>query len=63
MINTVIPDHLPFRLLINEFYFISDITSDDKDAYIGHLTEQQIYDQTVAIPFPYTEADADSWIR
>ena len=52
-----------FRLDINDSYFISNITPVDKPAYIEHLKEKQIYDQTLAIPFPYTEADADWWIN
>ena len=51
------------HLKINDSYFISDIEIGDKAAYLEHLKEKQIYDQTLAIPFPYTEADADWWIN
>lgn len=51
------------KLRINDSYHISDITRGDKPAYIEHLKEKQIYDQTLAIPYPYTEADADWWIN
>jgi RimJ/RimL family protein N-acetyltransferase len=51
------------KLKINESYHISDITLSDKPAYLEHLKEKQIYDQTLAIPYPYTEADADWWIN
>lgn len=51
------------KLKINDSYYISDITSSDKAAYLEHFKEKQIYDQTLAIPFPYTEADADWWIN
>jgi ribosomal-protein-alanine N-acetyltransferase len=51
--------HLP----ISEHYYISDIVSDDKEAYIEHFREKQIYDQTVNMPFPYTSADADKWLE
>src|SRR3989338_2682134 len=50
------------NIKINDDFYISDITPSDKPAYIEHLAEKQIYDQTWAIPFPYTEADADWWI-
>lgn len=46
------------KLPINDSYFISDIAPSDKPAFLEHLQEKQIYDQTLAIPFPYTEADA-----
>ncbi len=52
-----------FRLQIDDQYFISDIEVGDKSAYIEHLQERQIYEQTLAIPFPYTEANADWWIN
>jgi ribosomal-protein-alanine N-acetyltransferase len=44
-------------------FTISDITAADKAAYLEHLVEKQIHDQTLNIPFPYTEADADWWIN
>lgn len=50
------------HLKVSDEIFISDITPHDKAAYLEHLKEKQIHDQTLAIPFPYTEADADWWI-
>lgn len=43
-------------------FSVSDITALDKSAYVEHLAEKQIHDQTLNIPHPYTEADADGWI-
>lgn len=43
-------------------FFISEIESSDKDAYVHHFQEKQIYDQTLNIPFPYSESDADAWL-
>lgn len=51
------------HLQINDSFFISDIHSDDKTAYLEHLKEKQIYDQTLNIPFPYTADDADWYIQ
>ncbi len=51
------------KLTIDESFFVSDIKPDDKPAYLEHLREKQIYDQTEKIPFPYTDADADWWIN
>ncbi len=51
------------KLPISEKYFISDINDKDKPAYIEHLKEKQIYDQTLVIPFPYTEVEADAWLK
>lgn len=52
-----------FKISVNSSIYISDITAADKPAYIEHLQERQIHDQTLNIPFPYTEADADWWIN
>ncbi len=54
---------MAFRLEINDDFEISDISWADKQAYIEHLKEKQIHDQTLNIPYPYTEADADWWIE
>jgi tRNA-Thr(GGU) m(6)t(6)A37 methyltransferase TsaA len=51
------------RLKINDSYHISDITPEDKPAYLEHLKEKQIYDQTLSTPYPYTETHADWWIN
>jgi ribosomal-protein-alanine N-acetyltransferase len=44
-------------------FFVSDIAPGDKAAYLEHLQEKEIYDRTLAIPYPYTEEAADWWIR
>ena len=51
------------KLAINDSSFVSDIEPSDKAAYLEHLKEKQIHDQTLNIPYPYTEADADWWIK
>jgi RimJ/RimL family protein N-acetyltransferase len=48
---------------INENYHLSGFLDSDKPSLIEHLKVKQIYDQTLAIPFTYTEADADWWIN
>src|SRR5690242_9195846 len=51
------------RLQLKNDFYVSDICSADKPAYLDHLREKQIYDQTLNIPFPYADADADWWIN
>jgi ribosomal-protein-alanine N-acetyltransferase len=51
------------KLIIDSSYFISDFIEVDKEALIKHLNEKKIYDQTLRIPFPYTDAEASSWIK
>ena len=51
------------KLNIDSSFYISDITESDKPAYVHHLQEKQIYDQTLNIPYPYSEKDAEWWIN
>ena len=48
---------------IDENYHLSGFQDSDKSFLVEHLKVKQIYDQTLAIPFPYTEADAAWWIK
>lgn len=43
-------------------YSISDVKPTDKKAYLEHMLEKQIHNQTTNIPFPYTENDSEWWI-
>lgn len=51
------------NLRLDSGHLVSDVSPADKAAYLEHLREKEIYDNTCAIPYPYTEADADAWIR
>lgn len=53
----------PVRIDIDGEHYLSDITPADKPAYVRLMTDQEIYDHTLAVPYPYTEADADWWIN
>ncbi len=50
------------KRLLRNGYSISDVLESDADAYVEHLQEQQIHDQTLSLPHPYTRADAEAWI-
>ena len=41
---------------------LSSILETDKAALLEHLGAKEIYNTTLNIPYPYTEADADFWI-
>ena len=41
---------------------LSPIVPGDKPRFVELLQERTIYQQTLNIPFPYTEEDADYWI-
>jgi RimJ/RimL family protein N-acetyltransferase len=50
------------KLFVNDQTHLSEIRMSDKAAYLEHLKDKEIYDNTLRIPFPYTEADADEWL-
>jgi [ribosomal protein S5]-alanine N-acetyltransferase len=50
------------KIAVNDQVHLSEFRASDKDALVGHLNERDIYDRTLRIPFPYTEAGADEWL-
>jgi ribosomal-protein-alanine N-acetyltransferase len=50
------------KILVNDQVHLSEFRSSDKDAFIEHLNDRDIYDRTLRIPFPYTDTDADEWL-
>jgi RimJ/RimL family protein N-acetyltransferase len=50
------------KLLVNNHICLSEFLPSDKPALLEHLKEKAIYDRTLRIPYPYTEADADEWL-
>jgi RimJ/RimL family protein N-acetyltransferase len=50
------------RIVVNDQLQLSEFRSSDKPALIQHLNEPDIYQRTLRIPFPYTDASADEWL-
>jgi RimJ/RimL family protein N-acetyltransferase len=50
------------RIVVNDQAHLSELRASDRDALIEHLNDRDIYDRTLRIPFPYTEAAADEWL-
>ncbi len=50
------------RIVVNDEVHLSEFLASDKDALIRHLNDRDIYDRTLRIPFPYTDAAADEWL-
>ena len=50
------------KLVVNDQVHLSEIRASDKDALVAHLNDRDIYERTLRIPFPYTEAAADEWL-
>ncbi len=47
---------------VNEQVRLTEVRPSDKPALVEHLREKEIYDRTLRIPFPYTEANAEEWL-
>jgi len=57
-----IVDPVP-QIAINDRISLSQITWDDRPEYLKHLNESDAFQaHTAAMPFPYTEIDADQWL-
>ena len=50
------------RLEVADGLYLSPIVRADKAAYLEHFADPEIAQNLLAIPFPYTEADADWWL-
>ncbi len=50
------------KLLVADHFHLSEFQPTDKPALLEHLNEKAIYDRTLRIPYPYTEADAEAWL-
>ena len=50
------------KIELKNGFCISDLNAGDKIALLEHFKEKQIYDNTISLPYPYTEKDADWWI-
>lgn len=50
------------KILVNDQIHLSEFAPSDKAACVEHLREKAIYDRTLRIPYPYTEADFDTWL-
>jgi len=50
------------HLVVNEQIHLTEQRPTDKAAVVEHLRDKAIYERTLRIPFPYTEADFDRWM-
>jgi ribosomal-protein-alanine N-acetyltransferase len=52
-----------FRLNVIDDIHLTSLRPDDKAAFVEYLNDRDIYTNTLRIPFPYREADADQFLR
>jgi ribosomal-protein-alanine N-acetyltransferase len=50
------------KIVVTDQVHLSEFHSSDKPALIQHLNDRDIFDRTLRIPFPYTDAAADEWL-
>ena len=49
-------------IVVNDQVHLSEFRPSDKPALVQHLHDRDIYDRTLRIPSPYTDASADEWL-
>jgi [ribosomal protein S5]-alanine N-acetyltransferase len=50
------------EIAVNNQIALSEFRPSDKPALLEYLNDRDIYDRTLRIPFPYTEADAEAFL-
>jgi RimJ/RimL family protein N-acetyltransferase len=50
------------KIIVSDQVHLSEFQASDKVVLVGHLNDRDIYERTLRIPFPYTDADADAWL-
>src|SRR5688572_6501334 len=50
------------RIEVNSDIHLSEIRPSDKSAFVMYLNDREIYDQTLRIPYPYQDDDADAFL-
>mgnify|MGYP006298233397 CR=1 FL=1 len=51
------------ELPLSNGFVLSPVERSDRDAIVEHLQDREIWRNTLYIPYPYTEEDADTWIE
>jgi len=51
------------KISIRDGFYLSGPQLNDKPALLEHLNTRDVYNTTLNIPYPYSEADADWWLQ
>src|SRR5262249_15532235 len=51
------------KITVDEHIFLSAFRLGDEPALVELLSDKDIYDRTLRIPYPYTEASAGEWLE
>ena len=50
-------------LKINDLYYLTEMRVSDKPALLLYMNDEVLYNNTLRIPSPYTEGDADAFLK
>ena len=53
----------PVKMLIDDNLYLDQPNKKDKKNLVLYLSDREIYNNTLRLPFPYTARDAEWWIR
>ncbi len=51
------------RIEVSDEVYLSEFARSDEAACLEHINDKQVYDCTLRIPYPYTAADFDNWMK
>lgn len=51
------------EIRVSNEILLTEIRATDKSAYIEHMKVKEISERTLRIPYPYTDMDADEWLK
>lgn len=51
------------RIDLHDGFYLDQIRDGDQPAYVEHFSDKDTADRLLKIPFPYTEAHADFWVK
>lgn len=54
--------HSKFLIPVSDTISLSPLRPEDNTAFVQHLNDEEIYNNTLHIPYPYTEEDADRFL-
>lgn len=54
--------HLTFHRQVNQDISLTELRLSDVDSLIKHINDIDVYNNTLTIPYPYTELDAHTYI-
>jgi ribosomal-protein-alanine N-acetyltransferase len=51
------------RIDLHNGFYLDSVHDGDQAAYVEHFRDKDMTDRLLKVPFPYTDEDADKWVR